>query len=166
MREGSCLSSLKLLFFFGIQVLLSLNSTNLSPNCKPHVTIPSRESFLASLFHQLPPPPQSTYSTTSSISSTISIRLTKLETTYLNFLLLLCTSSPPAPPSHGPPLSSPPFSLVHLPLVHLLLVHLLLLLLLVEGERPGVGALHLLQGVKPDPQPHCPFLRLPADMKR
>lgn len=30
---------------FGIQVLLSLNSTNLSPNCKPHVTIPSRESF-------------------------------------------------------------------------------------------------------------------------
>ena len=39
------LSSLKLLVFFGIQVLLSLNSTNLSPNCKPHVTIPSRESF-------------------------------------------------------------------------------------------------------------------------
>ena len=42
---GSGLSSLKLLVFFGIQVLLSLNSTNLSPNCKPHVTIPSRESF-------------------------------------------------------------------------------------------------------------------------
>jgi len=71
----------------------------------------------------------------------------------LSFLLLLFSLV------HLPLVHLP---LVHLLLVHLLLVHLLLLLLLVEGERPGVGALHLLQGVKPDPQPHCPFLRLPV----
>ena len=52
------LSSLKMLVFFGIQVLLSLSSNNLSPNCKPRVTIPSRESF-----PRFPFP--STYSTTS-----------------------------------------------------------------------------------------------------
>ena len=59
-----------------------------------------------------------------------------------------------------------PFLLLLFSLAHLPLGHLLLLLLLVEGERPGVGALHLLQGVKPDPQPHRPFLRLPVDTRR